>query len=681
MKLPHALAVFILIPFVIGILLGFYLHWDLSVIYKLTGGLFLFFIGAFLRERKLFLQDCTFGIAAFLLLVALGILNVKWHQPQNLSQHYIHQNLKTQSALRLIIRQRLKPSSYQDRYIAEVKRIQQKKSSGKILLTIDRDSTTSPLQVDDCIMLHSQLQAINRPSNPFQFDYAAYMAKKQVLKQTHIASGDFIKLHSQPPTLRGWAAGLRQKIDQRLEESAFSSTQIALIQALILGQRSKLSKETYTHFTEAGVVHVLAVSGLHIGILLFFLLLILKPLTYLPGGRIIRSCLLILLLWSYALVVGLSPSILRAVSMFSFLSLGLFFKRKVFTINMLCLSALVLLLYQPGFIRLVGFQLSYAAVLAILLFQNKIFSLFHFPHKITRYFWRIASVTLAAQFGVLPFSLFYFHQFPGLFFLSNLVILPFLGIIIGMGVVLLIGICFTPLPDFLITMYGGILDLLQGMVDWVADKDVFLIRHIYFSPQMLFLSLLSFALLAFMIYRKHKIYRLLFFMAFLLLQADYLYEYNRIRRDRNFYIFHKSRRSVFGFQTGHNLQLVVRSSKGHHAPLKSSFLTGLQNARGIEALSIKPFLQNYYSLGNQQIMIIDSSAIWKLPKPIQPTAIVLTQSPKINLERVVETLHPQTVIADGSNYKSRIGRWKKTCSEQDITFYYTGKQGAYKVAY
>lgn len=681
MKMPHTIPVFVTISFAIGIISGFQVHVRPLFLFGFSGGIILLFLFSFIRAKLQFFQDWLFGISAFLMFVMLGVFASKVHQPHNNPKHYIQHDLKKVAVLQLEIREVLKPNVFQDNYIAEVRQLNGIQTQGKILLSLDKDSMQNPLKIDDHIGLNAQLKNIYEPLNPHQFNYAAYMANKHILKQVRVKPERILRLKPTRKSIAGMAAKLRDHIDLNLVESGFSKSQIPIMEALLLGQKNELSKTVYANFAAAGVVHILAVSGLHIAILLYFLMILSKPLIYLPKGSIIRTLIIILLLWAYACLAGLSPSILRAVTMFSCLSFGLFFKRRAFVINMLCLSALILLLYNPNFIFEVGFQLSYAAVLAIVLFQGKIFNLLKSRNKVFTYSWGVASVTLAAQLGVLPLSLFYFHQLPGLFFLSNLLIVPFLGIILGMGVFVIVCALINWLPSILVEIYGGIMDVLQFLVDWVANKETFLVQHVYFSTGMLILAYLGLSLLAFSLHRKQRIYAFLFLIAVICFEANYIFEQDKLRKKRKFYAFHRSRHTVLGFRNGNHFQLVKSNSAAEVNYVKSSSFQGFRNAEGFGKLKVDRGVQNYYRIGKHRIFVIDSSGVWRLPKSLKPSKVLLRNSPKINVERMLDSLRPKQIIADGSNYKSFVARWRKTCAEMKVPFHYTGKAGAFTLAY
>lgn len=677
MRKPHALPVFITVSFISGILAGFYWKPDLQLLYWIFGGGFLIFLLAFFRAKRLFFQDNLFAVTTFIVFVTLGAINTQLHQPENIQNHYLHKEYSESALMKIKVLEVLKSSKYQHNYVAEVESWKDESTEGKILLSIQRDSTFEGLAVDERLYLESSLTDIFKPLNLYQFDYAKYMASKNILKQVRVSADEILISSTEISSLRGRAATFRSKVKENLERSNFSTEQISLIEALLLGQKRELSKDTYSKFADAGVVHVLAVSGLHVGVLLYFLIILLKPLLYLPKGKIIRSCLLIILLWVYAFIVGLSPSILRAVTMFSFLSLGLFFQRKVFSINMLCLSALVLLMVNPNNILAVGFQLSYAAVLSILLFYKKLMVVFPERNSFLKKIGGLISVTLSAQLGVLPLSLYYFHQFPGLFFVSNLLIVPFLGIILGAGVLVILGSSFMKLPLILVEIYGGILDVLQMTVNWVADKDDFLFKHIYFSPSMLILAVVLIGLLAATLHLKSKIYRWLLPVVVVLLQLVYVYEYHEIAEMKQVYIFHQNRASVLGFHQGKELEIASSgvNDKGWY------FEKGMQDALGIKNLEYSGGLKSYYKIDDFELLVIDSTGTWEVPPKVYPTAILLSSSPKINLERVLDSLKPKRVIADGSNYKNMVRRWEQTCVDKKIPFHYTGEKGMVSIGF
>ncbi|HZJ35944.1 MAG TPA: ComEC/Rec2 family competence protein, partial [Gillisia sp.] len=425
------------------------------------------------------------------------------------------------------------------------------------------------------------------------------------------------------------------------------------------------------NYAAAGVIHILAVSGLHVGIILLLLNWVLKPVERLPKGKFIKTLLLLTLLWGFAILAGLSPSVVRAVSMFSFLAIGMQLNRRSSALSTLFISLLFLLLINPNFIFQVGFQLSYMAVFTIVLIQPFLFRLFTPKYKAIKYLWEIFTVTIVAQIGVLPLSLFYFHQFPGLFFISNLVILPFLGIILGLGILVMLLALTGLLPSILASFYGGMISSLNNFVAFVASKEDFIFQDIYFSV-LLCVSAYLVILALILLLKNANIKNLSFFLLTLIcVQVVLIYEKTSGEFEETV-VFHKSRNTVIGVKKGQNLVLY------HNLDTIASAQTFIRDyktnlkLRTLEESNLK----NVFQLSGKLVLLIDSTGVYELPGFI-PNLIILTNSPKVNLDRIIEKLNPEMIIADGSNYPSYILKWKATGLSKKIPFHATGEKGAF----
>ncbi|TYA81458.1 ComEC/Rec2 family competence protein, partial [Seonamhaeicola marinus] len=230
-----------------------------------------------------------------------------------------------------------------------------------------------------------------------------------------------------------------------------------IINALFLGQRQNIDRAIYTNYTNAGAIHILAVSGLHVGIIFLILNFLFKPIERLKKGYLIKTIFLLTTLWGFAVIAGLSASVTRAVTMFSIVAIAVNLKRPTNVYNTLAISIFVILLFKPLFIFDVGFQLSFLAVFAIVAIEPMLNKLWKPKNKLLKIYWQTLTVTISAQFGIIPISLFYFHQFPGLFFISNLVIIPLLGFILGFGILIILLASINVLPQFLADAFGFII--------------------------------------------------------------------------------------------------------------------------------------------------------------------------------------------------------------------------------
>lgn len=663
--------------FAAGILTGFYIGISPHIILTITGIAFLVFLAAYLRAGKLFLQDMLFGSATFLLFFLTGILTTVLHLPENQPDHFINQ-IKTEEgavreALLLVqIQEELKPDLYNRKFVAGVKRFNNKKTHGRTLLLFPKDSLAPDPEPGDLSIYIGDLQQIAAPMNPHQFNYRNFMENRGIFYQTRIVPENYRWVGSDSQ-LSGFAEKLRRRISNALREQKFSQQELAIIEALLLGQRQQISEETYFNYAAAGVIHILAISGLHVGIILFILHWILAPLAQIKGGKILRVVITILLLWSFAVLAGLSPSVVRAVTMFTFLAIALQMRRRTSAVNTLFLSLMVLLLVRPQNLFEVGFQLSYLAVLSIVLFQPLIYGLWEPRFKLMKYFWGLFSVTLAAQAGVLPLSLFYFHQFPGLFFLSNLVILPFLGIILGTGLLVMVLAALDILPSFLAEVLGGMIHTLNKFVHWVAQQEGFMFADIPFSGfqamAFYFLLIALFLLLKSPGYKK--IMALLATIA--VLQLTFYYE-KWSTSTKELIVFHKSRNTFIGKKEKQTLYLAHDAAADL---MQINQITDYIVGERIENIKPAP-LQNVYAFGEKTLLVVDSIGVYSIPD-LAPDILLLSNSPRINLERLLVGYQPELIIADGSNYSSLVERWEKTAKQAEILFHFTATHGAFRL--
>jgi competence protein ComEC len=281
-------------------------------------------------------------------------------------------------------------------------------------------------------------------------------------------------------------------------------------------------------------------------------------------------------------------------------------------------------------------------------------------------------VTLAAQAGVVPISLFYFHQFPGLFFISNLVVIPFLGLILGFGLLIIALALMNALPNFLVVAYSYIIDSLNSFIAWVAQFEDFLFRDIPFTMlQVIMTYFIIVTLIQVYKFRNFK-WSAISLIAIIGFQCVFFYNKYQIQTDE-FIIFNKSRYSIIGEK--HNDELILYHNLDS---LKLDSDYAIKNYKVGETIDkiITDSLHSVYQHKDKTILTIDSLAVYK-GITFQPNYILLRNSPRLNLNRVIDSLKPNLIIADASNYKSYLKRWKATCAHKKIPFHQTNEKGAF----
>lgn len=357
------------------------------------------------------------------------------------------------------------------------------------ILYFQRDSLSSRLQMGEELWVRSRISPPVSARNFDEFDYARYLKRKGISGTGFVASGhwQFSECRKEKEgiatVLYRLAASYRTQIENLYRRLGIEGDEQAVLSALTLGDKTDLSESVRESYSVAGVSHVLALSGLHIGLLYALAFFLLRPLL-LGGqsGRVLRSLLLILLLWLFAFFTGLSPSVVRSAAMFSIWALADLCGRQSFSLNTLALTVWLMLLVRPVWLFDVGFQLSFAAVLSILLFQPFLYRLCPVRHRAGTYLWGLVSVSVAAQLGTAPLVLFYFSRFSTHFLLTNLLVVPLVTLILYAAVVLLL---LTPMSGLQAVAAVGLekmLRMLNLLVRWVEQLPYASVDGIWLYP-------------------------------------------------------------------------------------------------------------------------------------------------------------------------------------------------------
>jgi competence protein ComEC len=362
---------------------------------------------------------------------------------------------------------------------------------GKIMLYVSNEAKSDPLEYGDVILVKGQPTLVLAPSNPEEFDYRRFLNFKNIYHQHFTRPGEITKMSNAPPSVVNYyALKCRRWADATLRDNITGEREKGLASALVLGVTDGLDNELLSAYKATGAMHVLAVSGLHVGIIYGLLLFLLKPLQKGKVGPWLVAGISLVLLWIYAFITGLSPSVLRAVTMFSFLALAKPAGHRTNIYNTLAASGFCILMYDPFFLMSVGFQLSYLAVLGIVYIQPGLYNLLEPTNRLWDEIWKITCVSIAAQLATFALGLFYFHQFPNYFLLSNLVVIPGSFIILILGLVMLAVNFISPVALALGFILEWIIKILNYVVFALEDLPYSLFENIYITSFQCFLLIL-----------------------------------------------------------------------------------------------------------------------------------------------------------------------------------------------
>ncbi len=374
--------------------------------------------------------------------------------------------------------------------------------SYKINLYIKAGS--APFQYGDNILVAGAPQPIKEPQNPDEFNYKRYLTFLTVYQQhfTDSAKVNVLSSNNGNPIM---AASIKQraKFSKLLETYIAQPQELNIAKALLLGNKNGLDDETKNTYAASGAMHVLAVSGLHVGIIYGIIFWLFSRLPSHYQKKWLIAAIAIPLLWGYAFITGLSPSVLRAVTLFSIIALGNSINRRTNIVNLLAVSAFILLMYKPYLLMQVGFQLSYIAVLGIIFIYPQIRKLWMPSSRTGIFFWDVTSISIAAQLATFPLSILYFHRFPPYFIVSNLVVIPAATLIVWLGIAFFI----LSFVNLFATILGAALAYIIGFINNVLAVIYQLpssdLNNIYLNvPQTWLLYLVIIFLFLFVVYKN-----------------------------------------------------------------------------------------------------------------------------------------------------------------------------------
>ena len=321
--------------------------------------------------------------------------------------HYTNAiDIKHNSTFYIELVERLRPNNLYHRFYAEVNSINHKKSSGRVVLLLSKKGTKNFLKLGDQLNVVGQIQPIKSPLNPFDFNYKEYLYSQKIYHQLVIDNHQItnrVKTKKLVLSIKGF---LLHKIDF----SPLNPATKNIIKTMLLGEKNSLERSQIDQYAKAGIVHLFAISGLHVGLLLLFFQRLLYPLKALPNGSFWQMTGILILLWSYAFLAGASASIIRSVTLFSAYQIGVSGQRRLPTTYLVILSMGVLLFFNPRYLLQLGFQMSYLAVFGILFLQPLL--RLNFTFRPLQWFWNLTTVSVSAQIAVMPLSIYHFHQFP-----------------------------------------------------------------------------------------------------------------------------------------------------------------------------------------------------------------------------------------------------------------------------
>jgi len=590
--------------------------------------------------------------------------------------------------------------------IFEVQAIKHKskweKAGGKIIVYF-KDTLAKELIPGDRILLDLEVQEIKDAGNPEEFSYKNYLAFHFITKQAFVKAGSWTKI-GEEFSLFDIGQRFRLKVMSIIDKAPMHTENKEVLKALTLGYKDNIDAKTKDRFSSTGAMHVLAVSGLHVGIIFMILNFLFYPLRQLKKTNLITSAIIILTLWSYAVITGLSPSVTRATLMFTLIQTGIMLKRQTNIYNTIAASAFIILSINPFIINEIGFWLSYLAVLGIISLYPHIYKAIYINKykniflNIVDKIWALISVSLSAQIATLPITLYFFHSFPTYFLATNLIVIPLVPFVMYGGLVMITFSGVKIIFDYSAKFTDLVLNIINSALENIKALPYSKIDGLYID-RLEFVILLVAILFAILYINTKKIKFVYGFLIMLIVFTSYgIYAEQGSKNQKLFVVYNIRGYSAVNFIDGHD-NIMISDVYGDKRPINYAagnfwLKLGLEKEKFIDIEKLNKkflfstfwtinnpaffFYDNYIKFYDVKIALIDKNfTALKTNKKLKINYILIRNNPKLKIKELLKMYDFDLIIIDKSNSKYNSSHWKDYCKKHDIPCHDVRTKGAF----
>jgi competence protein ComEC len=572
-----------------------------------------------------------------------------------------------------------KPNSY--KAVASVVQVygggRARTTTGRLIIYFSKDSSLLSLSYGSLLLVKKGLQEIRNSGNPGGFDFKRYALFQGITHQVYLTATDLVVLPQKEPQL--WKQFLfesRVFIVDVLRQHISGLREQGLAEALLIGYKDDLDKNLVQAYSNTGVVHVIAISGLHLGIIYWILLFLTKALAA-KRTALLRLLLIIAGLWTFSFLAGAQPSVLRSAVMFSAIAWSTVINRKSSIYNTLALSAFVLLCFNPFWLWDLGFQLSYTAVLSILLFYKPIYNWLYFPNKVIDFFWSLAAASLAAQLLTLPISIYYFHQFPLLFLVANLFAVPLSSAIL-IGELLLCALHFLrPIADLLGRLLQWMIQIMNTSVENLDAVPFAVWNGLSISILQMGVLYAVIAAAAHWLLEKNMTSLRIALAGCLLFSVLRTASFMNAEAQKKIIVYNVSRHPAMDLISGRECMFGGDPELEQNELLRTFHIQPSRIQHRAAPIPGQE-LPYSFSFGGKSVLRIDSSLRFrkaKLKPPID--LLVLSRNPKVYMVTLANAFAIKQVVIDASVPQWKAKLWEKDCDSLRIACYNVREKGAF----
>ena len=558
--------------------------------------------------------------------------------------------------------------------------------SGKVMAYFPKSDSAFALHYGELIAIPAPIREVTPPLNPEEFDYRAYLERKGITGQVYLKDEDWIDLQANDANpIYAFSYRFREILLASLQRSGLNDDEFGVAAAILLGYDDNLADEVRKDYVAAGSMHILCVSGMHVGIIYLLASFLLGFLNRKKWQKTLKQVLLLTLIWFYALIAGLSPSILRASLMISFVIIGEAIRRKGFVINSIAASAFILLCINPNNLFEIGFLLSYAAVMGIVVLQRPIYNLLYVKNKLLDKAWQITAVALSAQIATVPFTLFYFQQFTTYFWLSNLFMTPISFIVVISGMILLL-VSWIPYVNTLVGyLVWGAVYVMNWVVAKIESIPYSIIKGLYINDFEFAVLLVALLLLMLtFVLRKRRLFIAMLASLLLVMTSVTIRMYNSDHQQGMTVFSLRNHTAIDYFRGGEHVLLADSALMADESTVDYS-LKGAWSKRHLshhpQVIGFEEDYANEYLCKKSNLVSFDNKllAIWEdqgisdslsFRLPVDYLLIVGKQKPDV--QSIVNGYEAKMLLIDGSVPRYIAEKWMDQARSFDIPYYNIG---------
>lgn len=675
---PEIVFVRLLPAFLAGILAGYFWpsYTTLKILSALLPSLWLLLVILNLLYAKLNFYRYKTAISLFYFLAFFLSAFATTLQKTDFIQPNYYASTKTEALKAVIVNEPQSRGGY-TRFEAVVTQFatknQWKNARGKLLVTLKADSL-SPILLNygTEIIFVAKTNPTNPPYNPAEFDFKKWLANKNITRQVFVQQQEVvITAQNRGNPFISYALNLRKKQVAIYRKLIKDDEAFAVASTLILGYRADLSPETLAAYSKTGTIHALSVSGMHVGLVYLVLSWLLAFMDRQRGLKAVKFILIFGLIWYYTLITGLSASVLRSAIMISVYMISKYKSRRTNPYNVLSLTALCLLAYEPLMLWDVGFQLSFLAVLGLIYLQPKIYAWIYIKNKPLDMIWGVTAMSLSAQLATLPLSIYYFHQFPVYFLVANLFIwLPITALMYtGLSILVLHLHFLSPAFEWLIIFVNT---GLKHVAQWPFAG----INSIWINNWQLLLLSSATLLIAYAFTNYHK--KILFWGLTCLICYQLIATYNLVKtaNQTKFIAYSLRKNSAYAFIKGSTAVLLtdLNDQEKTYKYYVYPSLDAMQIKKIVFINWSHPYNNNFIKKENYQISFAGRSFLlmdkklagYNIKNQQKFDFVLLSDNPKIDLHHLYQTANFNKILIDASNTDYHIKTYLANLSTTNV---------------